>query len=158
MVVRQAHFVLHPDPRSARVARALLRLCIADWISAERQDDVAVAVSELVTNGVTHAKTQLVLAFERDVRWLEISVADDDPAPVQPRPQRPDPAGDLAALVRREREVGQDLDDRDRRLDVGAAGTLTGGRGLLLVEAVADDWGVRPRLAGKAVWARFLLT
>lgn len=31
------------------------------------------------------------------------------------------------------------------------------GRGLLLVEALADDWGVTPRIAGpgKTVWAQF---
>ena len=155
MVVRQAHFVLEADPRSAGVARGLLRLCLADWVSSALQDDVAIAVSELVTNGVTHARTELVLAVERQGPWLEVSVADDDPSPVQPRPHRPDPAGDLAALLRTERALRQELDDRDLRLDVGAAGTLAGGRGLLLVEAVADDWGVRSVLGGKVVWARF---
>lgn len=151
----QAQFVLEPHPRSARVARALLRLCLADWVSSARQDDVAIVVSELVTNGVTHARTELVLAVDRSGQWLEISVADDSPWPVRPRPHRPDPAADLAALVGKQREFGDGLDDRDLRLDVGVAGTLAGGRGLLLVEAVADEWGVRPAGGGKVVWARF---
>ncbi len=155
MVVRQAQFVLEPDPRSVRVARALLRLCLADWSSSARLDDIAIVVSELVTNGVTHARTELVLAVDRSGQWLEISVADESPWPVQPRPRRPDPAADLAALVRTQRELGDELDDRDVRLDVGAAGSLVGGRGLLLVEAVADEWGVTPASGGKVVWARF---
>ncbi len=155
MVVRRAHFVLEADPRSARVARALLRLCLADWVSSALQDDVAIVVSELVTNGVTHARTDLVLVVERQGRWLEVSVADEDRRPVRPRPPRRDPAADLATVLLTERQLGPGLDDRDLRLDVGAAGTLAGGRGLLLVEAVADDWGIRPALGGKVVWARF---
>jgi hypothetical protein len=49
------------------------------------------------------------------------------------------------------------LDERDVRLDVGAAGTLAGGRGLLLVEALADEWGVTRRGNGKVVWAKFAI-
>lgn len=30
----------------------------------------------------------------------------------------------------------------------------TSGRGLLLVAAMAEEWGVRPRVVGKTVWAR----
>ena len=158
MVDRQAHFALEPDPRSARLARALLRTCLADWSLSALEDDAAIAVSELVTNGVTHAGTALVLAIECDDHWLELSVADGSPWPVQPRPPRSDAAGDLAVVVEVERDLGQELDDRDARLDVGASGTLAGGRGLLLVEAVADEWGVTPSSAGKTVWARFALT
>jgi len=32
----------------------------------------------------------------------------------------------------------------------------TSGRGLLLVEALCDDWGVRDREFGKSVWARVI--
>ena len=155
MVVRQARFVLEADPRSARVARALLHVCLGDGVSSGVHEDVAIAVSELVTNGVTHARTELVLAVERREQWLEISVADENPLPVRPKPHRTDPAADLAVLLQTGRAREQELDDRDLRLDVGAAGTLAGGRGLLLVEAVADAWGVRPVTGGKLVWARF---
>jgi hypothetical protein len=34
-------------------------------------------------------------------------------------------------------------------------GVATSGRGLLLVDAVADCWGVEPRGEGKAVWCEF---
>jgi anti-sigma regulatory factor (Ser/Thr protein kinase) len=33
--------------------------------------------------------------------------------------------------------------------------TTAGGRGLLLVESVSDNWGVTPSTSGKTVWAEF---
>lgn len=41
-----------------------------------------------------------------------------------------------------------------RPADVGLAES---GRGLALVEAFADAWGVRDRVVGKTVWARLLV-
>jgi anti-sigma regulatory factor (Ser/Thr protein kinase) len=38
-----------------------------------------------------------------------------------------------------------------------AASTSTSGRGLALVEAVADNWGVDERADGKVVWAELQL-
>ena len=110
-----------------------------------------------MTNGVMHAKTALMLDICSDEDWLEISVADDSPWPVRRRPHRQDVAGDLIMLLETEQHLGQHLDERDVRLDVGMAGTLAGGRGLLLVEALADQWGVTPQGSGKAVWARLAL-
>jgi hypothetical protein len=102
-----------------------------------------------------HARTALLLGVCSDDEWLEVSVADDSPWPVQQRPPREDPGADLAMLMRAEQRFGHCLDERDVRLDVGTARTLAGGRGLLLVEALADQWGVTPRGDGKAMWARF---
>lgn len=147
-----------PEPQSARSARALLRTCLARWGLSGLEGDASVALSELVTNGVMHARTSLVVAVRRDDDWLEVSVADDSPWPVQRRPHRRDIASDLVVVAQTEQQLGHDLDDRDARLDVGSAGTLAGGRGLLLVEALADQWGVTPRGTGKAVWARFAIT
>jgi hypothetical protein len=33
-----------------------------------------------------------------------------------------------------------------------------GGRGLLVVAALADDWGVTPRVIGKSVWAELAVS
>ncbi len=46
------------------------------------------------------------------------------------------------------------LDDRHARLEVGPAGAIGAGRGLLLVEALADEWGVQLAADGKSVWFR----
>jgi hypothetical protein len=120
-------------------------------------DDAQLAVSELLTNGVVHARTPLTLGIYCDDEWLEVSVVDRSPLPIQQRPHRRDVAGDLVVVMQTERHLGQHLDERDVRLDVGDSGTLAGGRGLLLVEALADQWGVTPRGDGKTVWARFAL-
>ena len=149
--------VLSPQPQSAREARALLRKHLVRWGLSAWQDDASLAVSELVTNGVMHARTSLMLEIGHDEEWLEVSVADDSPWPVQQRPHRQDVAADLRVLAQVEQHLGPHLDDRDVRLHVGDAGTIAGGRGLLLVEALADDWGVAPQGDGKVVWARFAL-
>ena len=157
MPVRKQQHVLAPQPQAVRVARGMLSTSLAAWGLSAWEGDAAVIVSELVTNGVMHAKTALMLDICSDEDWLEISVADDSPWPVRQRPHRQDVAGDLIMLLETEQHLGQHLDERDVRLDVGMAGTLAGGRGLLLVEALADQWGVTPRGSGKAVWARLAL-
>jgi anti-sigma regulatory factor (Ser/Thr protein kinase) len=155
--VRKLQQILAPEPEAARIARGLLSTSMRAWGLSACQGDAAVVVSELVTNAVMHAKTALRLDICSDEDWLEISVADDSPWPVQQRPHRQDVAADLVMLLETEQHLGQQLDERDVRLDVGVAGTLAGGRGLLLVEALADEWGVTPRGSGKAVWARLAL-
>lgn len=158
MPVHKIHHVLAPEPQAGRIARSLLGTFLASWGLSAWNSDAAVIVSELVTNGVMHAETELLLELCTDEDWLEISVADDSHRPVQQRPDRQDVAADLATVLQAEQRLGAHLDERDRRLDVGIAGTLVGGRGLLLVEALADHWGVTRRGdAGKAVWARIAL-
>jgi anti-sigma regulatory factor (Ser/Thr protein kinase) len=44
--------------------------------------------------------------------------------------------------------------DRSARRPQRRAADETGGRGLAIVEAMADDWGVEAHGDGKAVWAR----
>lgn len=157
MAVQQLQHVLAPAPQSASLARSLLRRCLTDWGLSALRDDASIVTSELVTNGIMHAKTSLLMGLCCDGGWLEVSVEDDSPWPVRQRPHRHDVAADLVRLVQAEQHLGQQLDDRDARLDVGVAGTVAGGRGLLLVEALADHWGVEPRGDGKVVWARFAL-
>ena len=73
-------------------------------------------------------------------------------------PSRPPLRGDAFAgrLQQLLGGAARGLHERDVRLDVGAAGTLAGGRGMLLIGELADDWGTRER-DGKVVWARFSL-
>ncbi|MEU8971574.1 ATP-binding protein [Streptomyces monashensis] len=49
-------------------------------------------------------------------------------------------------------------DTRAERLPELQAPQGEGGRGLLLVEALADKWGVTPRRPGKSVWAEVWLS
>ena len=117
-------------------------------------EDAELAVSELVTNAVMHARTPLLVSLSCADASVELAVFDGAPTMPTIRPHRADLTGDLAAVHALEAELDEVLHDRDPRLHVGAAGSVAGGRGLRVVDAVAAQWGVSPLSDGKAVWAR----
>lgn len=132
----QGHATLPGSPLAPGSARALVRAAFAEWCdrgltdpeeSARQADDAMAVVSELVTNAVVHAGTEL----EVDWRLEEggafmVEVRDQHPARA-PR----DPAGG---------EAPYDAPDH--------------GRGLRLVATLAESWGVTYRTGTKTVWAR----
>ncbi len=154
---RHATTALPAEPRSATAARAFVDERLTAWGLSELRDDALLAVTELVTNAVLHARTPLLVCVSSEHGQVEIAVFDGNISLPQPRPPRLDLASDLDELLTAEAEVlpeGGFLDDRDPRLDIGAAGSVAGGRGLLLVAALAAEWGVSPLSDGKAVWVR----
>jgi len=49
-----------------------------------------------------------------------------------------------------------EVEDYDPNIPtIPPTGTEQGGRGLALVEGLAEDWGVEPTETGKVVWAKF---
>lgn len=150
------------EPRSTPAARRFLRERFAAWELEDLLDEAEVAVSELVTNAVLHARTPLRVSLGVAEGVVEIVVFDGSPVLPQLRPHREDLDADLDAVLSAESDLadGSDLAglaepaDRDPRLHVGAAGSVAGGRGLLLVQALAAEWGVSPLSDGKAVWIR----
>ena len=150
---RHASRDLPPEPRSASVAREFLRTCFTDWDLMELYDDAALGLSELVANAVMHAATPLVVAVSCEGGMVEIAVHDGNPSMPVIRPQRTDIDGDIRQALVAEAAAGP-VDERDPLIHVGAAGSLAGGRGLLLVDAVSAEWGVSPLSDGKAVWIR----
>lgn len=153
---RHATTALPPEPRSASAARRFVADRLQEWGLEALRDDALLAVTELVTNAVLHARTPLLVCVSSENRQVEIAVFDGNETLPQPRPPRDDLARDLADLLAQEAAVEDSagMDERDPRLDVGPAGTVTGGRGLLLVAALAAEWGVSPLSDGKAVWVR----
>lgn len=125
-----------------------MRQCCLDWELGALCDDLVILATELVTNAVLHARTRSTVTISVAEGVVEVSVADSSPARPSPRPRRTDLIGDLDGLS----------DDRptdgpsDREWTVGDAGSVTGGRGLHVVDALADQWGVRPHTEGKSVW------
>ncbi len=123
--------VLSPIPHSVRQARRFVRECLADAADAETSEVAVLLTSELVSNAIQHGGPHSPAASVR------LSVH--------------------ASLERFRVEVedaGQDLPV------VGdGAPTAVGGRGLLLVERLADRWGCE-RLAGgnKVVWIEVVTT
>jgi anti-sigma regulatory factor (Ser/Thr protein kinase) len=112
------------DPRAARAARQFLRRELSAWQVDDRLADVAVlCMSELVTNAVMHAGTVSELRVSLDDATLKLVVRD-----------RGGPAAAPAA---------PDADDDPLRVH---------GRGLQLVDALAQRWGAERDDRGTTVW------
>ncbi|MEU6819465.1 SpoIIE family protein phosphatase [Streptomyces atriruber] len=118
-------YVHQADPEGLADARAALREHLASWGFGTVADDVEVAAGELLVNALVHTDGGAILTLEV-----------------------------LSGPPRRVRLWVKDRSStRPRRRS--PAETATSGRGLLLVEAVAANWGVEPRGEGKAVWCDF---
>lgn len=151
---RHATAELAPEPRSARAAREFVHECFDRWGLESMLDDAQLAISELVTNAVRHGAPPLSASVSCEGDTVELSVYDGANSLPTLRATRPDLVADLDEVSRAEALLEGDVDERDPRLDVGESGSVAGGRGLLLVDAVAAQWGVSPRSDGKAVWVR----
>jgi hypothetical protein len=125
-----------------------------DWDLMELYDDAALALTELVANAVLHAATPLVVAISCEGGVVEIAVHDGNPSMPALRPHRTDIEADIRQALAAEAAAAEPIDERDPRGYVGDAGSLAGGRGLLLVDAVSARWGVSALSDGKAVWVR----
>jgi hypothetical protein len=150
---RRASCLLDPDPVAAREARDFVTATCRDWKLVEDIDTVSLLTSELVTNGVLHARTPLEVGLTTEGGGVRVDVHDNDPRPPTPRGHRVNLLADIDELLTRA-ETSAAHDDRHVFLEVGPAGAIGAGRGLLLVEALADEWGVEMAADGKAVWFR----
>jgi len=113
------HLDLLAEPQSARRGRAFVRAHAPDWAPDARMT-LELLTSELVTNGILHARTQMSLGVAVSEHG-EVFVAVGDQNLAMPEQQ---PYSDSRAT----------------------------GRGLTLVEGLADEWGVRTHEDGKTMW------
>ncbi|MEU9287581.1 ATP-binding SpoIIE family protein phosphatase [Streptomyces sp. NPDC048275] len=136
-----ARAALPGTPLAPGAARRLVREALADWaelalpgaeIVGERlAEDAVVIVSELVTNAVVHAGTDVELLCRLDITAdgavgaVVVEVSDHHPS----------------------RAVREEAVERQY-------GTPEYGRGLRLVSALSDAWGITYRTGVKTVWAR----
>ncbi|SEN26444.1 Serine phosphatase RsbU, regulator of sigma subunit [Actinacidiphila rubida] len=124
------------DELAACAARRFLRAALAEWADpffADRVvDDGTLLVSELVTNAVVHAGTavELVCRLDPAESALVLEVTDRHPA----------------------RALRGDVDPAP------GEGGGERGRGLHIVAALADTWGVTYRRDRKTVWCRIPLS
>lgn len=120
----QYRMCLTVGEHSARHIRRIVRSLLAEWELAELSDAVELGVTELVANVVRHVP-------DRRCALLVLRLGDGSGVRVEVAdgvPELPRPAGRLALEAE-------------------------GGRGLVLLDAVADTWGVGPRSGGgKTVW------
>ncbi|MGW7197075.1 ATP-binding protein [Streptomyces chryseus] len=118
--------------RGARLARRLALHQLDAWgiaYGSEASEAAALVVAELAANAVTHGHVpgrdfELRLLFRAGADTFRIEVGDTRG---DRRPERRGPAAD--------------------------GGVEEGGLGLLLVDTLASEWGVRDRQVGKTVWA-----
>ena len=83
---------LPPDPRSARTARRMSAAAIAEWGLDELNDDVALLITELVSNAVRHAGTDVSVSVALCPTGVRVEVGDDQPEV----PGEIGPAGEMA--------------------------------------------------------------
>jgi PAS domain S-box-containing protein len=118
----QRQVTLAPAAESARTARRLVADVLASAGAEDFTDTATLLTSELVTNGIVHAHTDLQVTVEATRTWLRVEVIDGNPQ----------------------------LPGR-RDYDEGA----TTGRGMEMVELLADDFNVEELPDdGKRVWFR----
>nr|WP_296068663.1 ATP-binding protein [uncultured Actinoplanes sp.] len=117
---------LRPEAEAPSLARNLVSDACLTWDLQSLLHPARALMSELVTNAVEHARTDLMVVASLRGRGLHLIVADGLPTP--PR-----------LLPRARPKRGQPLDER--------------GRGLQTVAALATAWGSLPTRSGKIVWA-----
>ncbi|WP_330175825.1 ATP-binding protein [Streptomyces sp. NBC_01498] len=127
-------------PTAVSCARAFATQTLRWWGVPRVTDDALLVVSELVTNAVRAAGPRTP-----EPEWVQVTAEHVIGVQLRVNPARLyvevwDGAGDFLAAAR-----APGPDDE-------------GGRGLLLVQSVACDWGiVRPPVGGKIVWAELAL-
>jgi anti-sigma regulatory factor (Ser/Thr protein kinase) len=123
-VSRRRTMTLHPEPSAPSQSRDFTTEVCAEWELGRVASLAELVASELVTNAVMHARTEIGMALRLSGDTLSVAVRDFDPRPMS----RPESNG-----------FGAPTDEH--------------GRGLLLLDAMADAWGSTPTADGKVVWA-----
>ncbi|OIJ86675.1 SpoIIE family protein phosphatase [Streptomyces monashensis] len=113
------------DPEALAQARHMVRAAVRAWGAGDRADEIELAADELITNALLHTEGSAIVTL----RALD--------------------GGDHRLRV----EVEDSSSALPRRRDAGEDAVC--GRGLLLVDRLADGWGVEARGGGKAVWCEF---
>ena len=110
-IERRTH--LPAQAASAADARRVARSALAEWGLSDLDDTVTLLVTELVSNGIRHAQTQLELILTFDGSCLRIAVTDGDPRPPVARVRRGLTAGGwgLALVESLSSQWGTDLDE-----------------------------------------------
>jgi anti-sigma regulatory factor (Ser/Thr protein kinase) len=81
----EARLTLRPVPASAGLARRFVAATLSGWGRDDVTDDVTLLVSELVTNAMLHARSDIALVVVVERGRLRVEVQDGSPTPPTPR-------------------------------------------------------------------------
>lgn len=126
---RTAMTVAQAEPERVAAARQHLRELLHDWADDEQIDSAVLMVSEMLTNVLVHTDGHALLVAE--VTCGEAAAR-----------------GEAARRLRV--EVADPSDELPHKRRPGEM--ASSGRGLVLMEMLADAWGVDPRGEGKSIW------
>ncbi|MFF5449089.1 SpoIIE family protein phosphatase [Streptomyces sp. NPDC012888] len=115
--------VAQAEPERIASARHQVAGLLHDWADADQVDSAVLMVSEMVTNVLVHTDGDALLVAEA--------------------------AGELGSRRLRV-EVADGSDELPHKRHPGEM--ASSGRGVLLMEMLADRWGVDPRGDGKSIW------
>ncbi|MEU9149027.1 SpoIIE family protein phosphatase [Streptomyces sp. NPDC048417] len=115
--------VAQDEPERIAEARQHLRELLHDWGSPDQVDSAVLLVSEMLTNVLVHTDADALLLAE---------VCGQAPG---------------RRLRVEVTDVGDDLPHKRRPGELASSG-----RGLVLIELLAEAWGVEPRGEGKSIW------
>ncbi|MFD5631294.1 MULTISPECIES: SpoIIE family protein phosphatase [unclassified Streptomyces] len=118
--------VAQAEPEGVAAARRQVRELLHDWASEDQLDSAVLLVSEMMTNVLVHTDADALLVAE---------------------------VTGEGGKRRMRVEVTDAGDDLPHKRDPGEL--ASSGRGLVLVELLADLWGVDPRGEGKSIWFEF---
>jgi anti-sigma regulatory factor (Ser/Thr protein kinase) len=129
--ILRTHLELAALPTAVPCARLHVRSIAREWGLADQADVSELVVSELVTNAVQASDRLKARADLAIVPVVRISVSSDG-----------------ESLMLRVWDASPDMPVRkDPSLD------QDGGRGLMLVDSLAKEWGTYYKADGKVVWA-----
>ncbi|WP_329038960.1 SpoIIE family protein phosphatase [Streptomyces sp. NBC_00178] len=120
---RSAMTIAQAEPERIAAARQQVRELLHDWADAEQVDSAELMVSEMSTNVLVHTDGDALLLAEVT-----------------------GPRGERRLRV----EVADASDELPHKRRPGEM--ASSGRGLVLMEMLADAWGVDPRGEGKSIW------
>ncbi|MFD7335603.1 SpoIIE family protein phosphatase [Streptomyces violascens] len=124
---RLRQHVAQNDPEALSSSRHMIRAAVRAWGARERSDEIELAADELITNALMHTDGGAIVT--------------------------------IRVLSGPERRLRVEVEDRSsalpRRREAGSSGVS--GRGLMLVDRLADVWGVESRGSGKCVWCEFVV-
>ncbi|SHL59234.1 SpoIIE family protein phosphatase [Actinacidiphila paucisporea] len=122
-VRRTVQTVSQDDPGQIRSCREDIRALLHDWASPDQVESAVLLTSELVTNVLVHTEGDALLLAQ---------------------------VTGMPGTRRLHVAVGDPSDDMPHLRSPGEM--ASSGRGLLLMEELADAWGVDPRGDGKSTW------